>query len=189
MIPRPSRAAKMIAPAGALCALLFSQVAHAQATGTLTVFSPAPTVSASGSLFNYFYVVNYTSPDAGLTDLAYVEFQAAPDAQLSNLGASPGFFTSYDPGNGFVTFLEDNDPATPQTFSDGPVSFSFSSPFGPSTVPYDGTDGVSSYSGTLLAPAIAPAPEPSAPVSLAAGIFGLGLLAVRARRRAAVSAV
>ncbi len=189
MIPRPGQKAKSVALAGALCALLSAIPAHAQGTGALFVLSPAPTVSTDGTLFNYFYVVNYTSPDNGMTDLAYVEFQAAPDAQLTNLAASPGFFTAYDPGKGFVTFLEDDNPATPQTFSDGPASFSFSSPFGPSTVPYDATDGVSSFNGTLLAPAIAPAPEPGAPVSLAAGIFGLGLLAVRARRRAAVSAV
>lgn len=188
MIPRPCRTAKIIALAGAACALFSTAAAHAQGTGSLFVVSPAPTISTDGTLFNYFYVVDYTSPDAGITDLAYVEFQAAPNANLTNLSASPGFFTAYDSGNGFVTFLEDNDPATPQTFSSGPASFSFSSPFGPSTVPYDGTDGISSYNGTLLAPAIAPAPEPSPAASLAAGMLGLGLLAVCARRRASVSA-
>lgn len=185
MIPRPSQPAKTMALAGAICALFSPGVVHAQAAGTLTVFSPAPTVSADQPLFNYFYVVNYMSPDAGMTDLAFVEFQVAPNAQLTNLAASPGFFTAYDPGNGFVTFLEDNNSAMPQTFAaNSPVSFSFSSPFGPTTVPYDGTDGVTTFNGTLLAPV----PEPASLVSLAAGAFGLGLLAVRARRRASVSA-
>lgn len=188
MILRPGQIAKSVALAGACCALFSPGAVHAQTAGTLTVVSPAPTVSAGQPLFNYFYVVNYTSPDAGLTDLAFVEFQAAPNAQLTNLAASPGFFTAYDPSNGFVTFLEDNDPATPQTFSSGPASFSFSSPLGPTTVPYDGTDGVSNFNGTLLAPGLAAAPEPSAFVSLAAGVLGLGLLAVRARRRASVCA-
>ncbi len=188
MTLRPGQTAKSVALAGAVCALFSPGAVHAQ-TGTLTVFSPAPTVSAGTSLFNYFYVVNYTSPDAGLTDLAYVEFQAAPNAQLTNLAASPGFFTTYDPGNGFVTFLEDNDPATPQTFAaNSPVSFSFSSPFGPTAVPYDGTDGVTNYNGTLLAPGLAAAPEPGTWATLAAGVFGLGLLGIRARRRASVSA-
>jgi uncharacterized protein (DUF2141 family) len=185
---RPGQKAKSVALAGALCALLSSAAAHAQTTGTLTVISPTPTVSADQSLFNYFYIVNYTSPDAGVTDLADVEFQVAPNTQITNLGASTGFFTAYDPGNGFVTFLEDSNPATPQTFSNTSATFSFSSPLGPTVVPYDGMDGVTTYNGTLLAPGLAAAPEPSALVSLTAGAFVLGLCAVRARRRAPLSA-
>ncbi len=188
MIPRPGQKAKSVALAGALCALFSAIPAHAQGTGALFVLSPAPTVSTDGTLFNYFYVVNYTSPDNGMTDLADVEFQVAPNAQLTNLAASTGFFTAYDSGNGFVTFLEDNNPATPQTFSNTSATFSFSSPLGPTVVPYDGMDGVTTYNGTLLAPGLAAAPEPGTLVSLAAGVLGLGLLAVRARRRAAVSA-
>lgn len=164
------------ATAGALCVLLFSGTARAQGTVSIT-----PTVTGGGSaLFHYSYTVtNNTS-----TELAIVSFQSLFGSAVTNTAAPAGFFTSYDSGNGFISFAPDQSGTGSFAPNSTVGAFTFDSPFAATAVPFSAMDiGGTEITGTTLAPA----PEPGVLAPLAIGALGLGLLGVRARRRASAS--
>lgn len=173
-----SRARRISAPLvmGALGALLLAGTARAQVLVT-------PTVTSTGSLFNYSYsVTNLTA-----TDLLVVNLNGLPmvDGAITNLTAPTGFiFAPYDPGVGIASFLADS-----ATFGPGSTvgGFSFTSAFAPSTITFDTLDlNGEMTTGTTLAPTAAPVPEASTLVSLGAGLLLLtAFTAVRRRRMAA----
>ncbi len=177
MLPR-SRARRIAAPlaaAGALGALLLAGTARAQVLVT-------PTITSTGSLFNYSYsVTNLTA-----TDLVVVNLNGLPQVSgaITNLTAPTGFqFQPYDSGVGIASFLADS-----ATFAPGSVigGFSFTSAFAPSTVTFDTLDlDGNATTGTTLAPvaSAAPVPEAGTLVSLGAGLLLLtAFTAVRRRR-------
>ena len=176
MLPRPRRLAGPLALVGVLGALFSAGAARAQLQVTVV-----PTVTRSGALFNYSYsITNFTPTDLFIVDLN--NLPKVPGA-LTNLTAPTGFQISpYDPGVGIESFVADSQDFTPGV----PVSgFSFSSIFGPGTIPFDAQDlNGSMFNGTTLAPV----PEASTLISLGAGVLLLTFSVVR-RRRAARAAV
>lgn len=170
-----------LAWANVLCALLLPGVARAQQV-TVT-----PTVTANGTLFEYSYSVFNGAP----SELADISFETgARGNEITNTTAPAGFFTTYDGGNGFVSFDPDSDSATPSFTPGGTVApFTFTSLLGPSQVQFSALDvDGNSYVGMTLAPSIAATPEPSAPLIFGAGALGLALLGARRRRLAGVPA-
>lgn len=183
MLPRPRRLAAPLALAGAFGILLSAGSARAQLQVVV-----APTVTQTGALFNYSYsITNFTS-----VDLAIVNISGLPPESdtATSLTAPTGFQTTFDSGNGIMSFspVASTDPNAP-TFGAGTTvsGFSFSSVFSPSAVSFDTLDanGASS-TGTTLGPAGAPVPEASTLVSLGLGLSVLTLIAVRRRAAAAI---
>lgn len=178
MLPRlrSRRIAAPLAAAAALGALLLTGPAHAQVLVT-------PTVTNTGSLFNYSYsVTNLTAFDVFAINLNGLPLM---DGAITNLTAPTGFkFSPYDPRAGIATFLADSANFTPGSTIGG---FSFSSAFAPSTVMFDtvgAEDPITGIpaTGTTLGP-VAPVPEASTLVSLGAGLLLLtAFTAVRRRR-------
>lgn len=176
MTLRPGQTAKSVALAGALCALLSSGAARAQGTVSVT-----PTVTGGGALFHY----SYTVTNATAEELAIVSFPTLGNAAVTNTAAPAGFFTSYDSGNGFISFAPDQSGTGMFAAGSTVGAFTFDSPFGAVPTQFSALDvSGNEITGTTLAPA----PEPSALATLTAGGLALGLCAVRARRRASVSA-
>jgi len=102
------------------CILAVSGMAHA-ALNVSAVVSPA-----GGGLFHYVFTIQNTGPD----DVAIVSVDApVNDLYIDpSLSAPAGFIASYDPGLGFVDFLEDTDLFAAGTIVDG---FAFDSSSGP----------------------------------------------------------
>ncbi len=176
MLPRPRRLAGPLALAGAFGLLFSAGAAHAQLQVTVV-----PTVTPDGALFDYSYsITNFTANDLFIVNLNNLPM--VPGA-LTNLTAPAGFLISpYDPGVGIESFLADSQDFTAGSTISG---FSFSSPFGPGTVPFDSEDIAGGmFTGTTLAPV----PEASTLFSLGAGVLLLTFSVVR-RRRAARSQV
>jgi len=173
---RLGQKANSVALAGALCALLSSGAAHAQGTVSVT-----PTVTNNGTLFLYSYsVTNATS-----NELAIVSFASLVGSDVTNTAAPTGFFTSYDSGNGLISFAPDQSGTGTFAPNSTVSGFTFNSPFAATPVQFSALD---TSGNTITGTTLAPAPEPGALVTLTAGAFVLGLCAVRARRRASVSA-
>lgn len=152
----------------------------ALAGGSLTAraqVAVTPVVVPVAGGFNYSYSVMDGAPFT----LAIVNVPASKTSALFNLTAPAGFGISFDPGVGIVSFFEDNDQNTPQTFASGSTvnGFSFSSAVAPAVVTFDSLDeNGNSYTGTTTSAA---APEPATFVSLGLG-FGLAAFAAVRRR-------
>ena len=181
MLPRPRRLAVPLALAGAFGAFFSAGSARAQFQVVV-----APTVTQTGSLYNYVYsITNFTS-----TNLAVINLDGLPlvPGLLSNFSA-PGTFgitNPYDSGVGIESFYEGS--ALTDTFAPGSTvsGFSFSSVFAPAPISYDTQDDLgNATTGMTLGPAGAPVPEASTLVSLGMGLSALALIAVRRRRAAA----
>ncbi len=153
------------------------------------------TVTANGSLFDYRYSVFNGSG----VDLALIQFQiAAQQNVVTNLQAPLGFDINFDPSNGFVTFFEDNNPNTTQSFAPGSTvaPFTFTSAFGPGQTTFSGfDDNGGGFSGATIAPLVravpGPGPNPAIPEpgTLALGLtLAPGLLAASLHRRRASTA-
>ena len=175
MFPLTRRLAGPLALAGVIAALLSASTAQADVIVT-------PSLTSSGTLFNYSYSVsNHTDTELAVINLA---IPTQPDA-LTNLVAPDGFQIAYTPNEGFVSFLEGSDPATLKTFAPGSTisGFSFSSLFGPGPVAFDTLDiAGNATNGTTTGPAAPGAvPEPGTLASF--GIGGLLLAAAVLRRR------
>jgi hypothetical protein len=158
--------------AGTLALLCLTATAHTQVTIT-------PSVSFSNGLYTYSYdVVNNTAETLAITSF---EVPALPGA-ISSLTAPTGFDISFDSGLGLVSFFEDTDPSTLDSFAPGSTvsGFMFSSFYAPGVSDFEALDvnGVS-YLGTTRAPVV---PEPGT-IALLGGMMGGGLLALRRRRR------
>lgn len=174
MLPYPRRLAAPLALAGALGALFSAGSARAQLQVVVT-----PTVTQTGSLYNYSYsITNFTADDLYVVNLNGLPL--VPGA-LSNFSAPAGYEITnpYDSGVGIESFYADDSFASGTTVS----GFSFDSTFAPSAVAFDTvSSGTAAYTGTTRGPAGAPVPEASTLVSLGAGLSVLALIAVRRRR-------
>jgi hypothetical protein len=169
------RSPHLLALAGALCVLvLFGVAARAQV-------SVSPTLGFDGTLYSYSYsVANPTALDLALVSVGVL---SQPNAVL-NPTAPAGFLISFDPGVGLVSFLEDLDPATPQTFAAGTTvsGFTFQSPFSPSLSRFEALDlAGNTFTGPTLGPNAIP--EPSTLLLGLAVLPGLFFLPRRLRRR------
>ena len=146
--------------------------AHAQVVVPSTV-----NFNSGTGLYNYAYSVTNNGP---AFDLAILNVPVAPASNLLSLLAPTGFGISFDPGVGIVSFFEDSDPGTTQTFLPGSTNglFTFSSAFAPGAVTFDALDANGdTYTGTTQAP-ITAVPEPGTFL-----LLGLGVLATSFRRR------
>lgn len=126
------------------------------------------------NLYRYSYSVGNTGPD----DLILVTIPTDSNATLTALSPPTGFSMTYDPSQGVVSFFEDSDLFTEQTFAPGSVitPFEFDSPLAPGVVTYTAFDVTGAeFTGTTLAPV----PEPS--VTLLSGLASITLLARRRR--------
>ena len=99
---------------------------------------------------------SYSVLNKGTTfDLAIINLNVAPTSDLMNLAAPTGFDILFDPGVGLVSFLEDANGATPQTFAPGSTVglFTFTSALVPVPVAFDALDANgSTFTGNTLAP-------------------------------------
>ncbi len=130
-----------------------------------------PTVTLNLGIYTYSYSVF----NGGSNDLAIVSFAATPAAPFTvqNLTAPTGFISTFDSGNGLISFLEDNSSATPQTFAPSSTvsPFTFTSTFAPRSTVFEALDILgNTFTGSTLAPSARSVPE-SGP-----GIFGLCVL-------------
>lgn len=175
MFPLTRRLAGPLALAGALAALL--SVSAAQADVIIT-----PTITSSGTLYNYSYsVTNQTDFELAVINLAV---PTQPDG-LTNLAAPDGFQIAYTPNEGFVSFLEGSDPATLKLFAPGSTisGFSFSSLFAPGPAAFDTLDVAGNVtSGTTRGP-VAPGAVPEPGTLASFGVGGALLAAAVLRRR------
>lgn len=136
-----------------------------------------PTVTFNGSVYTYSYSVMNGSANT----LAIISFGATPASTFTvqNLSAPMGFLATYDSGNGFLSFLEDSSPATPQTFAPGSTvaPFTFTSTFAPGATTFQALDIFgNSFTGVTQAPV----PEPGA---LALCLLGVPAFVVFFQRR------
>lgn len=161
----------LLALAGALCVLVLSG-ATARAQVSLT-----PIVAFDGTLYNY----NYSVGNLGSLDLAIISFDVLPQPNaVLNPAAPTGFLINFDPGVGQVSFFEDTDPVTPQTFGPGSTvsGFIFQSSIAPGSSSFTALDvNGNAFMGTTLAPI----PEPS--TLLLSVIAAASLLFVRMAHR------
>lgn len=137
----------------------------------------------NGTQFDYSYsVVNNTALQLAIVS---INVFALPDAVL-NPAAPEGFLISFDPGVGLVSFLEDNEASTPQTFAPGSTVgfFTFQSAFAPNPSSFEALDiEGNSFTGQTIAPAPAvAAPEP-ATLALLGMVSGAQATALFVRRR------
>ncbi len=135
--------------AGALFGVLLSNTASAQVTLT-------PTTVLNGSLYTYSYAVVNNSNDAlAITTLNLGGISSG----LTGLMAPMGFGIDFDSNLNLVSFFEDSDPATLQTFAPGTTisGFSFISPFAPTSVGFESLSVTgNTFSGNTLGPVAVP---------------------------------
>jgi len=175
-----------------LTLLLAPGAARAQVDLTSTVV-----FNAGLSLFTYTYSVTKNIPvlppdpldpltvpnTLALVDLSV---PALPDAVLVDPATFPtGFQIVFDSGLGLVSFLEDLDPATPQTFAPGTTvpGFTFNSRFGPGNTSFTALvlPAGNTISGSTQGPG-GVIPEPGT-LTLLGIALSPGLLAARRRFR------
>ncbi len=134
-------------------------------------------------VYTYTYAVANTGPTF---DLAIVNVPVSFSSDLMDLTAPTGFDIIFDPGVGIVSFFEDTDPFTLQTF--GPSSlnglFTFTSIVAPGLVTFDALDtNGDTYTGTTVSPIV---PEPGSLALLGLAALAPGFLS---RRRQSTNAV
>lgn len=138
--------------------------------------SVVPTVAFAGGVYTYSYTVNNTGTPY---DLAIIDVPIGSSVVVTGATAPTGFvITSDGPPINLVSFLEDNDFSTPQTFAPGSSVkfFTYQSTSGPGTVIFSALDANGdNYTGTTLSAV----PEPSGLLLL--GFSALPLLAARRR--------
>ena len=160
-----------------LTALGVADTARAQALQSVLVPS---TVTGNGTTG---YTYNYSVMDATTMELAIVTVPTATNSALTNLIAPTGFEITYDSGNGLVSFAEDNDQTTTQTFAAGSTvaGFSFTSLNAPGTVTFDALDvSANDYTGTTTSAV----PEPTSTALLLVGVTLVGGFLIRRRSAA-----
>lgn len=164
----------------ALTALLPLAMLMAGATAKAAVVILADVqFDAGSSLYTYSYTVTNTGLDF---DIASIDIPTGTGVSVTNPTAPNGFFivVDGDPVN-LVSFLEDFDSGTTDTFSPGSTrgNFTYQSATAPLTVTFTALDANGdSYTGTTLSAV----PETTAPLlTLAAA---LPLLARRRRQQA-----
>lgn len=144
---------------------------------------PAPLVSAIYTQGGGFFSYNFTIQNLGTTTLADISLAVPTGANsVTNLSAPTGFQSIFDPSLGFVDFLADNDPNTPQDFFGGTSvsGFLFRSPTLLTGARFDALDeNGAATNGTIRLSASA-APEPGTLGLLAAA--GIPLAALVRRR-------
>lgn len=154
-----------------LSAVLILNTARAQVSVT-------PTVTSDATAFHYDYAVaNLTA-----SDLAVITLTVAPVPHaVLNLTAPNGFIASFDTGVGLLSFLEDADPATLQTFAPGTTvsGFRFDSVLPPVPTTFEALNLAGGFStGPTLGPAdpgaVIPEPGTLALLGTAALPFLLG---------------
>ena len=144
------------------------------ACGAITITN---NVTQNAGIFTY----TYTIMNFGTTfDLAIVEIPIGAGVAINNLTAPTGFAAITDgaPVNS-VTFFEDTEGSTLQTFAPGSSQgvFSYTSPFGPALVTASALDvNGDTYTTTTLSPV----PEPSSLLLL--GAAAVPLIISRRRR-------
>lgn len=141
----------------------------------------AVTVNSSVVLNAGIYTYSYTVSNIGTTfDLAVVDIPVGSGVAINNLTSPTGFGAIFDgaPIN-LVSFFEDSDAATPQTFAPNSVSgtFSYQSNVGPSVVTFSALD---SNGTTFTGSTQSAVPEPSAMLLLGTAV--IPLLITRKRR-------
>jgi hypothetical protein len=136
--------------------------------------SPATTwgqlnISASvtpmgGGIFHYDYsVTNATALDMVILSIAV----PADPLAIDNLVAPAGFLASFDPGVGFLDFIENTQPFAPSVEVSG---FTFDSPFAADEADYFALNANGApFEGTTLAPV----PEPSTTLLIATTLAAL----------------
>ena len=148
--------------------------------------TPTVTFNMATSVYTYSYAVTNNTANT----LAIVSFGGMPAASFTvqNLTAPMGFLSTYDSGNGFISFLEDSNPATLQTFAPGSTitPFTFTSTFAPGASTFQALD---IFGNTLTGMTQAPVPEPGVVAFLALAMPAVGFLLYRRRQlqRATVS--
>jgi hypothetical protein len=150
----------------ALClgGIVFAGVANVSAQ---VAVNPTVSFNLSTGVYTYSYsVFNGTN-----NSLAIISFGASPSGPttVQNLTAPTGFFATYDSGNGFISFLEDSSPGTPQMFAPGSTvaPFTLTSMFAPGATSFQALD---IFGNTFTGVTQAPIPEP--------GVFALAALAI-----------
>jgi hypothetical protein len=130
------------------------------------------------STYTYTYSVTNANPDF---DIATLDIPIGEGVTVVNPTSPTGFgiISDGDPVN-LVTFYEDTDPGTTDTFAPGTTRgfFSYQSTSAPGTVTFSALDANGdTYTGTALSAV----PEPAAPLMVLAA--ALPLLASRRRNR------
>lgn len=145
--------------------------------------SAAVTVNGSFSFANGVYSYSYTVSNFGTSaDLAIVDIPVGSGVSITNLVAPTGFGILFDaePVN-LVSFFEDSDFNTTQTFGPDSTSgtFSFDSTSGPAPVSFSALDA---NGDTFTGVTISAVPEPSSLI-----LFGSAAIPLLISRRRRVS--
>ncbi len=155
--------------------ILLGLVSAEICSGAVTI-TPTVLFNAGTSLYNYSYSITNTEPN----DLILIALDTSPSADVTAISPPIGFSLTFDPSAGVLSFFEDNDIFTNQTFASGSTvgPFTFDSPSAPGVFNYSAFDtNGNEFTGTTLSPV----PEPTS--SLLAGI-GLTTFFLRRRRNA-----
>jgi hypothetical protein len=164
---------RAIAPALVLATALVLPLA-AQALRIEAIVTPL-----GGGGFHYdVSVLNDETVDVVLATI--VDAPLADATLAATLVAPPGHQASYDPGFGFVDFIEDVTPFLPGTTTPG---FSFDSAAGPGPGVFESFQGLTA-TGTLLSGTVdvTLVPEAGTAPLLALGLALIGAVRPRARR-------
>lgn len=125
------------------------------------------------NLYTYTYSIENSGPQV----LALISIPGNATANIAGVLTPTGFSLNFDAFQGFISFTEDNDVTTDQSFAVGLTisPFQFTSPLAPGTVTFTAFD----IEGTeFTGSTIAPIPEPSSML-----LVSLALFQVTTRRR------
>ncbi len=168
-IPKHSFASKLIL--GVLLGNLGIHTAQAAISISANVgFSPGTAI----------YTYSYSITSTGTVDTILVTVPLSPAANVLSISAPAGFALTFDPVAAVLSFIEDNDLFTEQTFGNTPnvTPFTFTSPLAPMSVTFTAFDvSGTEFNGTTLAPV----PEPTTTLLCTSA---LGLAVLRRRRLA-----
>ncbi len=156
-------------------ALLLGITASTQAA---VVLSSNVSFDSTTSLYSYSYSITNNEP----LDLILVTIPASNLSAVTDISPATGFSLTYDRVGQVLSFFEDNDIFTEQTFAPGSTvtPFTFSSPLAPQTVAFTAFDvSGNEFSGTT----VAPIPETSTTLL---GGFALTTSLLRRRRTASI---
>ncbi len=173
----PRRGLKLLC----LLAICLAGTWFGSVTTSLGQVSVTPTIGFDINTGIYTY--SYSVTNGTVDTLAIVSFGAMPTGTLTvqNLTAPMGFISTYDSGNGFISFLEDNNASTPQTFEPGSTitPFTFTSTVAPGATTFEALDiNGNSFTGITQAPI----PEPGILALCALAVPAAGFLLYRRRK-------